>query len=429
MLHESSFPAYHVAPIVNAPSPQNLSKEQVDAVQNLCCSINAGHSIVALSGPAGSGKTSLIKELKNTLSGEVVISAMTNKAVDVLHRKGIPEVVTVYRASTTSVYREPAAALKAYLRLDDPFGSIKEEELMTEFEVSNLRKAWAISQTCGTTRGAEAILGVEDFYKKYFIGFEPRIPEEGVLIVDEASMLGGKLLTTVRKCFSKIILVGDEFQLPPVDDTAVFWSSEVIESRVTLSEVHRQSGSSEILNLAELIKTGQDVAPGPSTAIDLDLVASGVPVIVWTNECRIALTKRIRAALGHESTNPAKGEHLVCRVTHMVGGVDFVKNSMWRVVDSDGAYCILEDAFGTRTPKPVKVALDEYDQKDGLEFRLGYAITCHTAQGSEWPTVMIHANQANQCLRNGSAGRKWFYTAVTRAKDKLIWVSDTLKSF
>lgn len=48
----------------------------------------------------------------------------------------------------------------------------------------------------------------------------------------------------------------------------------------------------------------------------------------------------------------------------------------------------------------------------------GYAITCHKSQGSEWPRVVIIDDGWRG---NGTEDRKkWIYTAITRASQKLI---------
>lgn len=52
------------------------------------------------------------------------------------------------------------------------------------------------------------------------------------------------------------------------------------------------------------------------------------------------------------------------------------------------------------------------------EFSWGYAITAHKAQGSEWPSVAVI--DESDVFRE--MGRRWLYTAVTRASDRLVIV-------
>lgn len=49
-------------------------------------------------------------------------------------------------------------------------------------------------------------------------------------------------------------------------------------------------------------------------------------------------------------------------------------------------------------------------------FDLGYAITCHKAQGSEWPIVVVIADEAADRV----ASREWYYTAISRASERCI---------
>lgn len=49
-------------------------------------------------------------------------------------------------------------------------------------------------------------------------------------------------------------------------------------------------------------------------------------------------------------------------------------------------------------------------------FDLGYAITCHKAQGSEWPIVVVIADDAADRV----ASREWHYTAISRASERCI---------
>ncbi len=57
---------------------------------------------------------------------------------------------------------------------------------------------------------------------------------------------------------------------------------------------------------------------------------------------------------------------------------------------------------------------------DLLEFDYAYAITVHKAQGSEWNRVIIADDQMKAGDKNFR--QRWLYTAVTRAKQELLWL-------
>lgn len=60
---------------------------------------------------------------------------------------------------------------------------------------------------------------------------------------------------------------------------------------------------------------------------------------------------------------------------------------------------------------------------NALRCSYGYAITCHKAQGGEWPNVYIHIPR-NFTLNPTKATYQWIYTAMTRAKESLFMVRD-----
>ena len=51
-------------------------------------------------------------------------------------------------------------------------------------------------------------------------------------------------------------------------------------------------------------------------------------------------------------------------------------------------------------------------------FEFGYCITCHLAQGSQYDTVLVYVENGGNSLYF----RQWLYTAITRAKKRLILV-------
>jgi hypothetical protein len=58
---------------------------------------------------------------------------------------------------------------------------------------------------------------------------------------------------------------------------------------------------------------------------------------------------------------------------------------------------------------------------NALRIKFGYAITCHKAQGGEWPAVIVDASAHG--AKNNSNYFRWLYTAITRSSD-LLYVMD-----
>jgi exodeoxyribonuclease-5 len=48
---------------------------------------------------------------------------------------------------------------------------------------------------------------------------------------------------------------------------------------------------------------------------------------------------------------------------------------------------------------------------------LGYTLTCHKSQGSEWPEVFVVVEPTIDM--NSKMGARWLYTALTRTKEKV----------
>ena len=65
-----------------------------------------------------------------------------------------------------------------------------------------------------------------------------------------------------------------------------------------------------------------------------------------------------------------------------------------------------------------------YFNKNVTISTFGYAISCHKAQGQEWDNVYIDAHFLMPVWNQA----KWFYTAITRAKNKVeITINKYLK--
>nr|MBP6335297.1 ATP-binding domain-containing protein [Bacteroidia bacterium] len=59
---------------------------------------------------------------------------------------------------------------------------------------------------------------------------------------------------------------------------------------------------------------------------------------------------------------------------------------------------------------------------NALQVKFGYAITCHKAQGGQWPSVFVDSGFVNETTSSTDLLR-WLYTAFTRASEKLVLVN------
>jgi exodeoxyribonuclease-5 len=255
-------------------------------------------------------------------------------------------------------------------------------------------------------------------------GWEPKPRCPGaILVIDEASMLGAKLLALARAVYDTVVLVGDRRQLAPVNDAPALHVLAP-EHVAALTTVHQQAWQSPVLDIAERAwQTGRLVAPtghyGPADA------AQGTPLVVWRNETRKRYTREIRAALGLPSARIARGEPVVCRSKRPADRARGLhNNSAWTVVDTDGKRAELLDPNG-ETVQVARIAMEEFGSAAGTPFRFGYALTAHAAQGGEWPHVVVDAKDAaaHAAARLPDEARRWAYTAATRAAQSLRLVA------
>ena len=76
----------------------------------------------------------------------------------------------------------------------------------------------------------------------------------------------------------------------------------------------------------------------------------------------------------------------------------------------------MEDYADVRTKREriKRVKLDKWF--NALQVKYAYAVTCHKAQGSEFDFVVVF----DESWAFGEEKNKWLYTAITRAKKKLL---------
>lgn len=76
--------------------------------------------------------------------------------------------------------------------------------------------------------------------------------------------------------------------------------------------------------------------------------------------------------------------------------------------------------IGKKREAVLKVKEDPF--YNALQVKFAYGITCHKAQGGQWPVVFVDHSFFNEDMVNKEYFR-WLYTAVTRATHKLYFVN------
>jgi exodeoxyribonuclease V alpha subunit len=271
------------------------------------------------------------------------------------------------------------------------------------------------------------------------------------LVIDEASMMDIELASSLLRAMmpnSSLLLVGDRDQLPSVGPGSVL--KDVIASDIApvaqLREVHRQARQSLIvanahrINRGEMPETQNDPngdffffernAPEDVLATIKQLVHTrlvGRFGIEDSREIQV-LTPMNRGPLGtqllnhvlQEMLNP-QGRELRAGDRHFREGdrVIQLRNNYDKLVFNGaiGRVISVEPARGR-----LGVAFDEgpaeYDASELDELGLGYAISIHKSQGSQYPAVVIPIHQTHYLMLR----RNLLYTAVTRAERVCVLV-------
>jgi len=384
-----------------------LTDEQEVALLGILELRDNGAKEIRFAGPAGTGKTTIIKQLIADLAGEdVEVVTPTNKAAKVLRSKGVGA-NTLY-----SVFFTPEDEVNGR----QGGGSVR---FLANHELEKL----------GPNKRAFA----------------------DTIVCDEASMLPTWLLQHLRKMCNTLILVGDPHQLAPVNDRinpdGYFVTAKPHRELVT---VMRQDGDSPILSLATHIRNGRfPEAVVRTMAPDSQFWQWYSPdkkIIAFTNAHRREVNRIVRNVLGFEGVLPKPGDRLVCNDNHdeaILNGTEVtVMQFAWKMPEMTGKL-VCSDESGTTHTLDLNIGKFLKDLPDGsypedklrhvisaalsvgegLSFSYAYCITAHKAQGSEWDEVCVVDERfvLGKVDPSGNTARRWLYTAVTRAAKKLVF--------
>jgi len=275
-----------------------------------------------------------------------------------------------------------------------------------------------------------------------------------VVIIDEASMIDTGLmyhLVSAVPVTSRLILMGDAAQLPPVGPGNVL--SDIIASGIVpiarLHTIFRQAEKSEIISSAHRIREGKtpEIVPfEPGFLSDFAFVAAASPeqaasIIVdlcsrilpetWGLDPKkeiqvlspvhkgiagtIDLNMRLQAAI-----NP--GGQCINGIYHAFKTNDRVmhirNNYQKEVFNGDTGIVSSIDQKSGKVVVSYDGRMVDYGPDELDELTLGYAISVHKSQGSEYPAVILPMITRHYIMLQ----RNLLYTAVTRAKRLVILV-------
>jgi exodeoxyribonuclease-5 len=272
----------------------------------------------------------------------------------------------------------------------------------------------------------------------FTLNAESPLARGGLLIIDEVSMVDEELALDLLSFGCRVLVLGDPAQLPPVKGTGYFINAE---PDFMLTEVHRQAANNPIIRMSMDLRAGKPLtvgAYGDSRVLrrrDLgqSTVLAADQIIVGTNKTRRGVNAKVRGLLGFEDRLPEQSDRLICLRNNKEK--DLLNGGMWEVSEAwevdDGI--VKMEVMSIDNPDhtwPLEIVvpqefflgtedtLDYRTRRDYDEFDYGNAITCHKAQGSQYSRVCVFDESAS--FREHA--KRWGYTALTRAADRIDWI-------
>lgn len=258
--------------------------------------------------------------------------------------------------------------------------------------------------------------------------------DASLLIIDECSMVNEEIGRDLLSFNVPILVLGDPAQLPPVAGAGFFTEQE---PDIMLTEIHRQAKDNPIIHLATLARNGEipDVGTYGDSRVVEKLSSKDAlnadQVLVGRNVTREDLNKKIRKLLGYTSDLPSKGEKIIClKNDHDLGifngGMFTVLEQLQNKYKTQFTRYMTQSDDEERSPLILKVHNSFFMSevptpqwkmlKNSQQVDLGYAITVHKAQGSQWENVLLYGSES-YVFRDSQF--RFLYTGITRASERI----------
>ncbi|QDP61591.1 MAG: putative ATP-dependent DNA helicase [Prokaryotic dsDNA virus sp.] len=406
------------------------SPQQEDALSQVSRWLKSGNEqVFHLFGYAGSGKTTMAKDIASKVNGRVIFAAFTGKAAYVLQTKGCDGATTIH----SLIYNSRDKGTK----------TLKEMETQLKTLIDELRED-GMSQSAIDIHPRVRDLTIqikaerEDVQRPFFVlNEESEIRSAKLVIIDECSMVDAKMGEDLLSFGVKVLVLGDPAQLPPIGGAGYFTNIE--RPQVMLEEIHRQAEESPIIRMATEVRNGQKPKIGSygegceyvdfgDSKMPAELALQFDQILVGKNATRFATNRRVRKLKGIEDKYPIAGDRLVCLNNNhdeglLNGAIYNVMNVMGVMDQKVHMDIVPEDSKrGMSVMAHEQYFLGEepswFEKREAECFDFGYALTVHKSQGSQWDSVLLF--DESFCFRKDKW--KWLYTGITRAAKKITVV-------
>ncbi len=390
--------------------------------------------VLRLFGPAGTGKTTLVGQVRQSLDDvDVLFGAYSGKAAHVLRTKGCEGAATLHSLCQVRS-GNPAKAERDGLLEELATDDVRREVLAAGGYSDAPPKILTVAERAQMQRRVKELTRAAR--KMVFARSEASpIAEADLLICDEVSMVGEKLGQDLLSYGTRILVVGDPHQLPPIEGGGYFTAPAARFETLHLSQVLRQQMDSDVIRYATWVRevrpedvvarAGALEAQAPMRVAD----ATG-KVLVAFNDTRWRIIEALREARGCRPGVPEVDDEVICLTNNrdlgMFNGqtarvVDVIRARGGRLalaliddLDTEWEVEVYPEAFeGLAGEKALKGAGVGWRDEIAL-MTFADAMTVHKAQGSEWDEVSLVVEPYRQMSVHWNL-QPWLYTGLTRA--------------
>jgi exodeoxyribonuclease V len=425
---------------VDTPLPVEFAPQQQAAIAAVAdWYTDPDSQVFRLFGHAGTGKTTLARHIVQELGVNALYAAFTGKAAYVLRQKGCWTASTIH-----SLIYSPQEKVRKKLH--------------------DLRAAWHAATDPIEQAVLERAITVETerlHTPDFILREDSPLSVAPLLVLDEVSMVGTRIAADLLSFGTKLLVLGDPAQLPPVEGGGYFINAPADH---LLTDVHRSALDSPVTRLATSVRQsppgdrtlgmpGMDGNSGRCNSISREELAGFDQVLVGTNKTRWQAIHLLRQLHGLRSPTPIAGDRIIGLANsveaNVFNGQQFTVVEQLPATGEDRIRLVVQDDAGDRrlltcwtagfTGFEGEKAAKREGRGSVAAATYAQAITVHKSQGSQWDNVLVvdeshvfaraeaaeatQAGHPNPAAAGHTAGQRWLYTAITRAAQKVVVIA------